>query len=350
MKRLLTTAVLIMAAAGLSAQVIITDRDMFNEAGLYWRGYASGSDYPVASLIGDVGGPQLWDFTGGPQETVLRFDYLEPGDSGVAANFPGATFVERKKDESTDLESWLFLEKVAGQGRRVYGAYDENTMFSSAMVFSVPVIDFPATIRYGDTWSTATSWEFWLKGFEELAPMILSVVERYEVDAYGILDLPGVGFGDCLRVNCLVEWNTLVDLEGTGNYQTASTDFSRSFFFLRPGLGIAAQITSFQEASPPSNNFNLALEYVRLFETNKEPAPPCDVPFPVTDLRVSISAGTALLKWTKAECTNSYRVEYTGALNKPVSWTVLGTTTGNFYQDKTISQALERYYRVISLP
>jgi hypothetical protein len=350
MKKLWASAIMMACAMSLSAQVIITDRDMFNEPGLYWRGYATGADQPVSALIGDIGGPQLWDFTNLPKNRILRFDYLEPAETGVAGAFPNATVVERKTDESTSKESFLFLEKVAAQGRRVYGVYDDGSIFTPEMVFSVPIIDFPAQIRFGDTWSTATSYEFWLKEFEELAPMIMSVVERYEVDAWGILDLPGVGFGDALRVNCLVEWNTLVDLEGTGNYETASTDYSRSYFFLRSGLGIAAQITSTQEASPPGNNFNTALEFVTLFETNKEPAAPCDVPFPVTDLRLSFSTGTALLKWTLAECANSYRVEYATQPGPNAVWTELGVTTGNFYQDKPGSAVESRFYRVISLP
>ncbi len=350
MKKLWASAIMMACAMSLSAQVIITDRDMFLEPGLYYRAYATGADQPVSTLIGDTGGPQLWDFTNLPKNRIIRFDYLDPSEVSQAASFPNATVVERKTEESNGTQKFLFLEQVLAQGRRNYGAWDDSSLQTAEIVFTVPIIDFPSQIRYGDTWSTATSFDFWLKGFEELPPMIASIVERYEVDAWGILDLPGVGFGDALRVNCLVEWTTLLDFEGTGNYQVLSTDYSRSYYFLRPGLGIAAQISSTQEASPPSNNFNVALEFVTLFETNKEPAAPCDVPFPVTDLRLSFSTGTALLKWTLAECANSYRVEYATQPGPNAVWTELGVTTGNFYQDKPGSAVESRFYRVISLP
>ena len=348
MKKLWASAIMMACAMSLSAQVIITDRDMFNEPGLYWRGYATGGGYQVSGLIGDPGGPHLWDFTNVQWTNEFRFDYLDPSEVDHAVSFPGATVVERKTDMASGRQDFLFFEQVPSVGRKNYGVYTEGSLLTPEWVFSVPTIDFPAQIRFGDSWTTATVFPALFQPFPDF-PATCELIERFEVDAYGLIDLPGVGFGDTLRVNCLTEYNYEIDL-GEGP-QSAGTFFSRTYYFLRPSLGIAAQITSgLNEGSPPSNNFFDVTEFVALFETNKEPAAPCDVPFPVTDLRLSFSTGTALLKWTLAECANSYRVEYATQPGPNAVWTELGVTTGNFYQDKPGSAVESRFYRAISLP
>ncbi len=147
-------------------QVTITATDMFNQAGLYYQGYAnyfdpndSTTSYPTAGVMGATGGPQLWDFTTGPTNQVFRFDYLAASNVAEAVSFTNATLVERKTvvGGTNTTPSDLFFTQVPGVGRTVYGFYD--TTFSAetpANVFSPPIVDFPDQIHYNDTWTTST--------------------------------------------------------------------------------------------------------------------------------------------------------------------------------------------------
>src|SRR5205809_603838 len=70
------------------AQVTIHLSDFFTETNLYFRAYCNRFDpsdtsgstaYSVPSgLVGGIGGGQLWVFSKGPTNEVLRFDYVSP--------------------------------------------------------------------------------------------------------------------------------------------------------------------------------------------------------------------------------------------------------------------------------
>ena len=66
-------------------------------------------------------------------------------------------------------------------------------------------------------------------------------------DAYGVANSPGIGFGDCLRVNELVLYDTSADFNDGGGFQH-ETDYVRNYYWLRPGRGIVAQMTSQQSS------------------------------------------------------------------------------------------------------
>src|SRR5262245_38177907 len=95
-------------AAASHAQVKITLADLFTKTNLYYRAYANrydpsdvsgGTAYAVpAGLIGDAGPDQFWDFSTGPTNVVLRFDYLSADAVPEASNFPvAAKLVEQEK-------------------------------------------------------------------------------------------------------------------------------------------------------------------------------------------------------------------------------------------------------------
>jgi hypothetical protein len=327
--------------------ITITSADMFNEIGLYYRAFMNNpvSPVPVSDLIGEKGGPQLWDFADGPTDTIQRFDYVPVDELSHGQDFPDATFAERKTNEATGESEFLYLEKVP-EGRKVYGFYSENfNPLAPSNVFVPPIVDFPAQINFGDKWSTAVAYTADIFGI----PAIISQNSTFEVDAFGIIDLPEVGFGDTLRVNELVEISIEVDLFGEGTFQNISTDFVRNLYWFRPGMGIAAQMNSTQSGSPPADNFNNATAFLRLFETNKEAGPSCEEAQPVSDLSISLGSNSALLKWTKTECAQSYRVESTTTPDGLESWTELGTTSDNFMLDTSIKGNPLRFYRVIAL-
>src|SRR5262245_32801021 len=130
--RLATLSMASLCAAAVHAQVTITVADLFTKSNLYYRVYAnrydpsdvSGSSaYSVPSgLIGGAGPGQFWDFSKGPTNVVLRFDYLSADAVPEAADFPDAKLVEQEKVEEDGAKpQLLFFDAVAGVGRTVYG-------------------------------------------------------------------------------------------------------------------------------------------------------------------------------------------------------------------------------------
>lgn len=339
------------------AQITISASDMFNQVGQYYRAYSNDGDANVSGLLGSVGGPQAWDFTTGPQDLIYRFDYLPAESAGHGAMFPGATFAERKTVESTGATAFMYLEQVTGKGRMNYGFFDPE--FSStlpASPFNPAINDFPDTISYEDTWSVSTTFDTEIvlfdpdpdEGGEWAIPARINYSATATADAHGILNQPGIGFGECLRVNELASYDITVDLMGDGSYQSLDFQYVRNLYFLRKGNGIAVQVTSKQQATPPPDNFATAAAVVRMFETNHAAGGNEEV-F-IKDFRISMGKDQALLQWSKTSGVASYRVEYTTDLAAPRGgWQELRSTTANFVIDDTVKTAPRRLYRVIGL-
>jgi len=338
-------------ATSQESDLVITERDMFNESGLFYRAYVNETNpnlstpVLVSNLIGEKGGPHLWDFTTGPQDDVLRFDYFDINEVSLGEFFPGATFVERKTVESNGVEEFLFLEQVTGVGRRVYGFFS-GTFEPPNNQFLTPIIDFPDQIKYGDSWSNTITFPSSYLGLQA----IINQSVDFEVDAFGILELPELGFGETLRINSLTVQSTAIDFTGDGTFQDVGSGFFRTYYWLRPGLGIAAQMVSQTSISAiPPDNFLLANSFSRLFETNKVRQDDlCKDPDPVSGLALALNSNIVLIKWNENECANSYRVEYLDGFNFVDTWQELGTTSKTFITDSSIREN-QRYYRVIPL-
>jgi hypothetical protein len=343
---------------------------MFNEAGLWYTVYANdykpsdpSSSFPVANVMGSKGPSQFWDFTGGPTDKEIRYEYLDPVAVPEAIEFPKATIIERKSVDETNEVSFLMFEQVPGLGRRVYGFYDETfSPDTPSNVFKTSIVDFPDQIDYGDSWTTSTTVTTSIAvsippEFEDLfdgetiesIPAQLTFSSTFTVDAWGIVDLPVLGFGDALRVNEEQTISVAVDLEGQGQYEHIEDDYTRNYYWLQPGRGIVAQLNSVQSTSPPAEKFDRATAFLRMFETNKKPVAGCVDPTPVSDLKLSINSdGKVLLKWTKPQCAKQFRVEYSS--NPTGAWQPLGDLTPNaFLLDETARQDSARFYRIISL-
>jgi hypothetical protein len=339
------------------AQITIVAGDMFNHVGQYYRAYANAADVNVSGLLGSTGGPQAWDFTAGPQDLIYRFDYLAPSAAPDAALFPDATFVERKTVEGTGQTAFMYLAQVPGKGRMNYGFYDPE--FSStfpASLFLPGINDFPETIGLGDSWTASTMFETEIvvidpdpdEGGGFGIPARITYTATARADAFGILNQPGIGFGDCLRVNELSQYDTAVDIMGDGNYQSVDVQFVRNFYFLRKGYGIAVQVTSRQQATPPPDNFAMAAAVVRMFETNHGQGG--DDQVQIKDFRITLGKDQALLQWSRAAGIATYRVDYsTNLAAANGGWRELQTTSANFVIDAGTKDAPVRFYRVVGL-
>jgi hypothetical protein len=342
------------------AQVTITAADMFNEAGLSYSAYANKFDphdpstsFSVGNLMGAGGGPQLWDFTTGPTDQIFQYDYLAPTGIAEASDFPQAKIAERRTITQNGEVNWLFFEQVPGVGRKVYGFYDPK--FSAEMPsspFSTPIVDFPAQINYKDTWTTSATFATIINVVdpEVMAgfPARITFSSTFTVDAFGVVDLPELGFGDALRINEEETIAIAIDLDGQGQFQNIETDFTRNYYWLSSGRGIVAQMNSIQSSTPPAANFDRATAFVRMFKTNKKAVAGCSDAGQVTDLKISVSNGKILLKWTKTQCAKQYRVEYSTSASPTATWKALGDPTANTFMLDDAGDQL-RFYRVVSL-
>jgi hypothetical protein len=365
----LFVAVGLMCPVALQAQISITATDMFNQPGQYYRAYANsanGGSVSVSGMLGSPGGPQLWDFTTGPTETIYRFDYLAATNAPHGAEFvtAGAKLAEQKTDESAVAsDAWLYFKQDPAKGRITYGFYDPD--FSAGIggdqveeVFSPPINDWPATIQYGSTWSTTTTFTNTISFGDPEDPLggFFSMDLRFAyssvavADAYGTANSPGIGFGDCLRVNELVLYDISYD-DGSG-FQPLEADYIRNYYWLRPGRGIVTQVTSEQSSgTPPPDNFLTATSVLRMFATNHPDSVDPGTGGGIQGLKLALGPSGALLQWTALASVTSYRVEYSTSASG--GWQPLGSpTAANFFIDTAAGKPATpvRFYRIVGLP
>ena len=354
---------LLLAPAMSLGQITITAKDMFSKEGQYYKMYsnfvghfsdATREEVDVFEYIGEAGEDQAWDFREGPEEEVIRFDYVRPGEIDTDVKFEGATIVERATFDSSGKQKSMFLDVSASRGRDVYGFYDDSIDEENpAIPFSTRLNDFPAVINFGDSWNANTTFEFVTRqSMFELgtieAPTKLVYQSEMVVDGHGIIILPGLGFHDCLRVNELVQYDTFITIPGLiDDWQKASTDYVRNYYWLSKDMGIVAQISSVQDTVPLPDEFSAASAMWRQFENNHGET--SVVPQAVEGLEISldVKGDRVLLSWEKAENTVEYLVQYSEDLAVN-GWRDLKTTTGNFALDD-ISSKTSRFYRIVSL-
>jgi hypothetical protein len=352
-------ATLVAGAWAAQGQIVITSTDMFNLPGQYYRAYASSNTVDVTGVLGTTGGPQAWDFTTAPRDLTYRFDYLAAGNTPSGANFVavGAQIAEQKTDEgNTNDPSWLYFTQDPAKGRLDFGFYDPA--FSAGQpesVFTNALQDFPSAIHYGDTWSGATVFYslYSLAGFGDF-PDQLTYTSTDVVDAYGLVTLPNLGFLECLRVHELVQYDIGIDLGLGDGYMSAGTQFLLNYYWLAPGHGIVAQITSASPtdgSKPPDNMPGGAAAFVTMFETSHTTTTGTNPPTTIKGLKITPGKTAALLQWTALTGISSYRVEYATRLGATANWQTLGSTTSNFMLDTAIATptAPARFYRVVGI-
>jgi len=329
-----------------SAQITITSSDMFNAVGLYYNAWSNTSDVNVAPYTSSVSSPYFWDFSSGPEDKVILFEYVDPAEDGHNGDFPDADLAERKTDTTEGTVDWMFLEQIPATGRVNYGFYSETFCSNQPSTpFQPAIVDFPDPINYQDGWNVATTFYTQIYSMGTWYPAYIDYSAAATVDAYGMVNLPQIGFGDCLRVNELAQYDVYVDL-GLGGYMYLSTEYVRNYYWLMEDHGIAVQISSQQQDSPPPSNFTTASAFLRMFETNH---PSGNLPpDPVTDLQVIPQGNMAVITWSEAANAEEYRVEYSDHPWFATGVEILGVTDGNFMLDN-INGVSKRFYRVISL-
>jgi hypothetical protein len=252
-------------------------------------------------------------------------------------------------------------------GRRVYGFYADNPLFDPANVFVPPMVDFPDQIKYGDEWTTSTTWENTIGGIAPPDPEDpdddggFSIAARtthtsiLKADAWGTIVLPDElgGFGQGLRISEAVTIDIAVE-DGSGGFQHVETDHARHYYWFMPGRGMVAALASTQTATPTPENFTTATQFWRMYQTNKKPAAVdpggCTEPTPVQDLKIRFNAGQVLLTWGKADCAGQYQLMYSTNILDANSWVPLGNTVTNqlFVLDNARTDG-QRFYRVMSM-
>lgn len=351
-------AVMVAGFAPAQAQITITSTDMFNQVGQYYRAYANETNttVDVSSLLGSTGGPQAWDFTTGPQDVTYRYDYIPASQGTGGADFvaAGAQIASRQTNEGdTNDQQFLYFTLDPAKGQLDYGFYDPT--FSASQpesVFTNSLQDFPASIHYGDTWTGSTVFGsiYSVSGLGDY-PVQLTYTSTDTVDAYGLVNLPSIGFLDCLRVHELVEYDIALDLGDGSGYQNAGTEYILNYYWLVPGHGIAVQInsTSPQDGSkPPDSLPGGATALVRMFEAN-HPTATTNPPTTIKGFKMTLGASAALLQWTTLAGVKSYTVEYSTNIASTTNWQTLATTTSNYALDPAAvtPAAPIRFYRVV---
>lgn len=375
MRTLALLAVLTASLRIVQAQIVINAGDHFTQPGQYYKAYeyvsTTGAGYSLPfGYLGHAGGGNFWDFSVGPAPITARYDYLSTSNTVYKVSFPTATLAERRTEEGhLANDQWKFLEIVTGIGQRLYGskASDLFEVLGSGtdlIKFDTPIIEFPETIRYLDTWRADTSFPLDL-GFDNTDPddpdagggtssvgFHVRYTSTMTVDAFGTVLLPGnLKFGDALRVNEVVQWNLLLDGTSFGTF------FDRNFYWLQKGRGIVAQVGSssgdlFGSSVPPSNDFTLASAVKRMFETNHGVAvetPPA--PTGITGLKVTVGVGQTLINWNALSSPSTYELQSTSNLGDTAAWQTLTTTTNRFFLDTSgTGPARMKFYRVKTLP
>jgi hypothetical protein len=248
-------------------QVIITVDDMKYDVGGYYSMYNFPAPQGVIRLTGNIGGPQVFDFSEGVTASTLAFTYVDLNDGGHGGSFPGADIAEKRVDGND--ESWMYLKFEDGIGRNNFGFYDAvNLPDSPAVSFSPSIVDFPDNLTYQSYFMGSTNFSTSLGNYD------LDIEYSFTgfTDGYGTCILPDdVGIYDCIQINYAEEY--VYYFYGT----PIQYSYIRSYYYLADGLGIVAIITSLEDANPIPNDFNIANTFARLHDTSKSLQIPGDV-------------------------------------------------------------------------
>jgi hypothetical protein len=251
------TALCVFAPFAAFTQITISLDDLEYQDGEYNKMYGRNTLYVVQGLTGKIGGPHTWNFSNGPTDLDYTFDYILASTTPCSTDFPTATIAEKRTGDGS--EAYMFLDFVDDTGRVNFGACQPGEL-PIPYIFNPPIIDFPETINYIDSWSGDTQFPAQSGGFD------LNVEYSFVsfCNAFGTLTLPG-GLGDfaCLQVNLTEHYKFF--WEGI----LISESYSRSFYWLIEDAGIAVIIVSESSSTPPPEDFPYSNGYNRMYESSK---------------------------------------------------------------------------------
>jgi hypothetical protein len=257
MKRALLLIILFIAFC--LPQTTITVDDLSYDIGGYYSMYNFPSPQGVIGLTGNIGGPQVFDFSDEMPSIALEFSYVDVNDGGHGGNFPDAEIAEKRIDGNNS--SWMYLKFEDGVGRHNFGFYDSiNLPDSPSVSFSPSIVDFPDNLTYQSYFTESTNFNASLGSYD------LDIEYSFTgfVDGYGSCVLPDdLGTYDCIQINYSEEYvyyfyNTPIQYS-----------YIRSYYYLAEDIGIVTIITSLEDSNSIPNDFNIANTFARLYDTSK---------------------------------------------------------------------------------
>ena len=290
---------------------------------------------------------QFWIFSDPqqPHESVLRMDIVLPQTTTDGGNFPAASYTEQITIGSGPPTAWTYYGFGSdGQNNgRIYYGFDEplDDALPVAM-FNPPTVDIPAVVQIGQTWQRSLYWPTLYQGTVVVSNF---VTVNAVVDSVGMLALPAIGIVSALRVH---ETHAYA-VSRIGNCPRLLDAHTNDYFYwLVPGLGVAAQVTLFgvngvNPANLPCTNTVERMFFANYFANSNGWNPPTIPPFP-TNLQISLQGTAVVLNWSAFTDCKEYEVDVASSLS-PKSWDVLATTTGTTWTDSPCTS--HRFYRVV---
>lgn len=352
-KSLLT---LLLACLSASGQVVFTTNDLPSQPGETNISYYSIDNNNVSSILalstngltfpGTTNVVQDWSFSGNQQlnETLWTVSIIPAIDGNDASQFSGASYAEQ---DSTNSEafSWQyygFTSSGTSPGRLYFGIDEPEPDVTAYAVFHPPTTDIPSTVSIGQTWSRSLYWLSLYFG-SEIVSNYFSASAR--VDAGGILNLPGIGQVQALRVHETHVFSA--DLEFDGIVEPIELNTNQYYYWLVPKLGVAAQVTEYGDnvyypGYLSITNSVLRMYYANYF-TNSPPPPPATN---MSNLSIKLTGTNVNLTWTVFTNAISYEVQYNPGLSA-TNWQTLVTVTTNSWNGPIPST--NRFYRVVGI-
>lgn len=267
---MLKLVTLILLGVGLlQAQISITSTDLLSLIGHSQISETDTSQQGVSLIVGSAGANQIWDFSALKlQSTTSQTDFLSPGDTPYAANFPSANFVQKFTfviDTFTSV-NYQYRNITSGQfislGEAISDSYNGTYIDTSYNDVA------PLPLDYQNTWQTVTNdtSEFY-PGYES----ITRDSSDFIVDGWGTVKLPNGSF-DCLRLR--ENWYSVETILIYGDPASVDTTFGINYIWLNKDNFVVAQASSMDNETNP--NFTQASDFQRLASVvsiDKSPKP-----------------------------------------------------------------------------
>lgn len=133
-----------------------TSKDYPMDPGLkmvyYSEKLATGSEQSQPFAVGfNLEGP--WDFSTGPTEGEIVYDYVAPNETPQAADFPGAN-AARKNDSGTSVDTDYFLRDASSYQVAGYAIKTLLSEVSQIEKYSPPELTYKFPFKVGDNWES----------------------------------------------------------------------------------------------------------------------------------------------------------------------------------------------------
>ena len=193
------------------AQTTITLDDLAGSVTIGGK-FVNSVDSAATVDMGNVGGPNAWDFSSVENQYTLALDFVDPADTPFADTFMTATIASYSKfviDSTSTSEVWGFNFVSDGSGGVPEGVYElgsaSRTVFDGQEVITVSRSSTPdrfygTPLQFEDEWVT-TDTTVTTTFFEgaSLGSSSEETVTRL-VDAWGTMTLPDNTTVDALRI------------------------------------------------------------------------------------------------------------------------------------------------------